>query len=484
MDQTINQIVSALGNPTLQWVGAIFFALAVLHTLFLVSVFQRLAKKYPEGSVGENLFHLLGEAEAVFGLWATAFAVMIIGVLGVDSMKDYINTRNYTEPLFVFAIMCMAATRPVIELTGKAIEGVANILPMPKKMAFYATALIVGPLLGSFITEPAAMTVTAMVLLDRYFARNVSMKFRYVTIALLFLNISVGGTLTNFAAPAVLMVAAPWGWTTGTMAGIFGYKSAIAIVVCTIAATAYLSKEFATLEDPPETGGNTMSIPFGVTLLQILLIGGVVFFAHDVSVFMGIFLIFLAIYKVTREYHDDLKLVESLLVAAFLGGLVTLGGMQEWWLTPVLTKLGEIPMFFGAFGLTMVTDNAALTYLATLVDGLGDPVKVALMTGAVAGGGMTIIANAPNPAGYSILKNTFDPKEGLNPVKLILASLPFTIFTVLCIWFLPNLAEVPPVPGSVPQEAAVVQVVESAEEVAAGAQAEKAEEKAELAANE
>src|SRR5690606_27891564 len=153
--------------------------------------------------------------------------------------------------------------------------GIANMLPLPKKMAFFATALVVGPLLGSFITEPAAMTVTAMVLLDRYFARNVSMRFRYVTIALLFLNISVGGTLTNFAAPAVLMVAAPWGWTTGTMAGYFGYQGAIAIVICTIAATFYLRKEFVDLEDPPVVEGTVSKIPIGVTILQLGLIASV-----------------------------------------------------------------------------------------------------------------------------------------------------------------------------------------------------------------
>lgn len=460
MEQSVSQIMSAVNDPTLRWVGAIFFACAVLHTLFLVSVFQRWSKKFPEGSIGENLFHLLGEAEAVFGLWAVAFAAAIIGILGVDSMTDYINTRNYTEPLFVFVIMCMAATRPIIELTSKIIEGIAKLLPVPEKMAFYATALVMGPLLGSFITEPAAMTVTALVLLDRYFERNVSMKFRYVTIALLFLNISVGGTLTNFAAPAVLMVVAPWGWTTGTMVGIFGYKSAIAIVGCTVAATFYLRKEFAELEAPPEVTESKTSIPLGVTVLQLVLIAAVVFFAHDLSVFMGVFMIFLAVYQVTREFHDELKVIESLLVAAFLGGLVTLGGMQGWWLEPILTKLDTVSMFFGAFGLTMVTDNAALTYLATQVDGLSDGIKVALMTGAVAGGGMTIIANAPNPAGYSILKHTFDPKEGLSPVKLILASLPFTTVTVLCIVFLPSLSEVPPEPSRV-AESALVQVVDA-----------------------
>jgi hypothetical protein len=432
---------AAVGDVTLQYVGAAIFAVAVLHT-FLVSKFQHIAHKYPEGSVGENLFHLLGETEAVFALWAGVFIAVLLGVLGLEGMREYVLTRNFTEPMFVFVIMCMAATRPIIEMTSKSIQVIANILPLPKKMSFYVTALILGPLLGSFITEPAAMTVTAMVLLDRYFERNVSMKFRYMTIALLFVNVSIGGTLTNFAAPPVLMVAAKWGLTTPIMALMLGYKAAVSIVVCTLGAAMMLKKEFDTLEDPPAVDREFKSIPAWVTIAQIALMGGVVFFSHDSPIFMGVFLMFLAFYKVTSEFHDQLKLTESLMVAAFLGGLVTLGGMQAWWLQPLLNSLGELPLFLGATALTGITDNAALTYLGSLVDGLSDGAKYALLAGAVAGGGLTVIANAPNPAGYGILKGTFG-EDGVNPMKLLAAAFPFTLVAMACLWFLPHLSTMP-----------------------------------------
>jgi hypothetical protein len=157
---------------------------------------------------------------------------------------------------------------------------------------------------------------------------------------------------------------------------------------------------------------------------------------------MGVFLMFLAFYKVTSEFHDKLKLTESLMVAAFLGGLVTLGGMQAWWLQPLLNSLGELPLFLGATALTGITDNAALTYLGSLVEGLSDGAKYALLAGAVAGGGLTVIANAPNPAGYGILKGTFG-EEGVNPIKLLVAALPFTLVAMACLWLLPHLSTMP-----------------------------------------
>jgi len=86
--------------------------------------------------------------------------------------------------------------------------------------------------------------------------------------------------------------------------------------------------------------------------------------------------------------------------------------------------------FFGVTGLTALTDNAALTYLASLVDGLSEEIKYAVVAGAVTGGGLTVIANAPNPAGISILRGHFN--EGIvNPLGLLVAALPPTLVATL-----------------------------------------------------
>jgi Na+/H+ antiporter NhaD/arsenite permease-like protein len=112
-------------------------------------------------------------------------------------------------------------------------------------------------------------------------------------------------------------------------------------------------------------------------------------------------------------------------VGFFLAGLVVHGGLQGWWIGPVLHGLAETPLFAAAGVLTAFNDNAAITYLASLVPDLSNSLKYAVVAGAVTGGGLTVIANAPNPAGQAILA-TFFP-EGISPLKLFLGALLPTI---------------------------------------------------------
>lgn len=122
---------------------------------------------------------------------------------------------------------------------------------------------------------------------------------------------------------------------------------------------------------------------------------------------------------------------EGLLVAFFLAGLVVLGGKQQWWLQPILAGMDSTVLFFGSMGLTAITDNAALTYLGSLVSGLSDGAKYALVAGAVTGGGLTVIANAPNPAGFAILKECFD-EQAISPLGLMISALIPTAVAAAC----------------------------------------------------
>ena len=94
-------------------------------------------------------------------------------------------------------------------------------------------------------------------------------------------------------------------------------------------------------------------------------------------------------------------------MAFFLAGLVVLGGLQSWWLQPLVSGLQPLALFAGALGLTAITDNAALTYLGAQIPDISEASKYMLMAGAVAGGGLTVIANAPNPAGVALLRPGF-----------------------------------------------------------------------------
>ena len=425
-------------NPSLVELGAtIIFALAILHT-FMVSKFAEMAHHYPEGSMGENLFHFLAEVEAVFGMWAAIFIVYMAAVAGVSAPIPYLESLNYTEPAFVFVIMAMAGTRPVIKLAEKVIISISSLLPIPKKMAFFLTACVVGPLLGSFITEPAAMTVTALILQKNFFSREMSTKFKYATIGLLFVNISIGGTLTHFAAPPVLMVAGKWGWGMTHMITQFGYKAAIACIISALTITFMFKKELAGSFELRAESTNKMHPPVWVTIIHLIFLAMVVLTAHHMVFFMGLFLFFLGFTTVTQEFQDDrIKIKESLMVGFFLGGLIVLGSLQKWWLQPLISSLGDQALFFGATGLTAITDNAALTYLGSLVE-LSDSAKYFLVAGAVTGGGLTVIANAPNPAGYGILKENFEGGN-ISPFGLLKGALFPTVVAIICFEILPNL---------------------------------------------
>lgn len=418
----------------IELLATIFFGLAVLHT-FSVKRFAHWAHRYPPGSIKENLLHFLAETEVVFGLWAAA---LFLGIAALNrsfhAAITYIEGLNFTEPKFVLVVMVVAATRPVVRLAEALISFAARALPFRESVAFYVAALILGPLLGSFITEPAAMTLLALMLKRRYFDRGISPKLAYATLGLLFVNVSIGGTLTHFAAPPVLMVAAKWNWDTAFMITHFGWRAAASCVVSTVLVTLFFRREL--LQLPVERDSST-PIPIWLTAMHVVFLSLVVAFAHHPDVFFGIFVLFLGLVTATAEYQDSLKLREGLLVGFFLAGLVTLGSLQAYWLKPLIQSLNGNALFFGATGLTALTDNAALTYLGSLVDGISDELKYSLVAGAVTGGGLTIIANAPNPAGAGILQDAkaFNG-EGISPLGLFLGALVPTAVSVVFFWLL------------------------------------------------
>ena len=423
-------------NPNLiEILATCLFAIAVLHT-FSVKYFAHWANKHPKGSVAENFLHFLAETEVVFGLWAVALFTGIAAIKGsIPEAVAYIESLNFTEPKFVFVVMVVAATRPVVKLAETFISFIARLLPLKESLAFYCAALSVGSLLGSLITEPAAMTLLAILLKRRYFDKKISLKLAYATLGLLFVNISIGGTLTHFAAPPVLMVATKWQWDTFFMLTTFGWKAIASCIISTALVAFVFRKELLNLETQEK---KTNNIPIWLTLSHLFFLGAVVGFAHHPDVFFGVFMLFLGLVSATREYQDNLKLREGLLVGFFLAGLVTLGSLQSWWLKPLIAGMDGATLYFGATVLTAVTDNAALTYLGTLVDGISNELKYALVAGAVTGGGLTVIANAPNPAGIGILQNakTFG-SEGISPLGLFLGALPPTGIAILFFWIIP-----------------------------------------------
>jgi hypothetical protein len=447
-------------------VVSLIFLAAIIHT-FLTPKFRHWAhvaeekhaeklkargEKLPptdvdhDGQVDEvsfmgQILHFFGEVEAVFGLWVVVLMAFFTQAKGWDSVVSYMDTKvNYVESMFVVVIMAIASTRPVLRFAEYCVAALAAI-GRGKVAAWWLSILIVGPLLGSFITEPAAMTIAALLLARRFYELKPSSKFAYATMGLLFVNVSVGGTLTNFAAPPVLMVADAWGWTTGFMLGDFGWKAVVGIVAATLIYFLIFRKEFAALQVKADElkaadAGRKPSepIPAWITLVQLGFLGWTVFVSHHPELFIGGFLFFLGFTQATAHHQSDLDLRPSLLVGFFLAGLVIHGGLQAWWIEPVLKSLNELPLFIGATILTGFNDNAAITYLASLVPGFTDTLKYAVVAGAVTGGGLTVIANAPNPAGQSILQKYFP--EGVSPLNLLLGAILPTVCMALAFMLL------------------------------------------------
>jgi Putative Na+/H+ antiporter len=436
-------------------IATAIFVLAIVHTFAAARVVrfasrvqlahdarERAAGRPWTPSVAAEILHFFGEVEVVFGLWAIVLMVAITIKAGWPATTHYVNdTVNYTEALFVVVVMALAATRPILALAESAVGRIAD-MGGGTPGAWWVTILTVGPLLGSFTTEPAAMTICALLLARRFYDLEPSVRLKYATLGLLFVNVSIGGTLTHFAAPPVLMVARPWGWDTPYMFGHFGWRATLAVCLATALYFVWFRKEFAVLatrvdrpdvEAPEDEAAAPASpllpVPAWLTLVHIAFLAWTVVNSHYPALFLGGFLIFLGIVKATLPYQSRVDLKAPLLVGFFLAGLVIHGGLQGWWIAPVLASLSETPMFFGATLLTALNDNALITYLATLVPNLSESLKTAVVAGAVTGGGLTVIANAPNPAGQALLARFFG--GAILPIGLLLAALLPTIVAIV-----------------------------------------------------
>ena len=418
------------------------------HALFIKEDSRRYHLGKNRVSFKGTALHFLGEVEAVFGIWLLPLILYITFSNDWHTATHYIDSRNYTEPLFVVVIMAIAASRPVVSFAETALSSVAAI-GRKTPAAWWLSILVIAPLLGSFITEPAAMTIAALLLGHQFYRYNPSQKFKYATLGLLFVNISVGGTLTHFAAPPVLMVASAWEWTMPYMLTNFGWRAIIGIIIATSAYYYFFRKDFAQLnanavEHKTSTDGlDEEPAPAWIIAIHLSFLAWTVFTLHHPALFIGGFLVFIAFNIATDHHQYAISLKSPILVGFFLAGLVTHGGLQGWWIAPVLSALGEVPLFIGATVLTAFNDNAAITFLASQVPSFAKGVdgsialQYAVVAGAVTGGGLTVIANAPNPAGQSLLSKYFG-KEGVSPFKLVLGALFPTVVMAVMFIVLPH----------------------------------------------
>jgi Na+/H+ antiporter NhaD/arsenite permease-like protein len=417
------------------WPATLIFIFAVLHSFF-AGVIHQIGEKYSRGTILGLALRNLGEIEIAFGLWACIYILITLAFDTPDAAKKYFVPSTYSAPLFVFAIMATCSTKPITYFAQKLIDRLGSLTStvagIKRSFGDFVLTLTIGPLLGSFITEPAAMTVTALILSQQIFSQAVTTRFKYATIGLLFVNVSIGGTLTPYAAPPILMVAKLWGWNIQYMLFHFGWKAIICIVLNTVIVALIFRKELFALVP---TCAELPRIPSWIIWIHFVLLFIMILNQDSLFYFMGAFCLLLGLVKATVKHQTKLKLRESLMVAFFLGGIIVLGEPQRWWLAPILKNLDHLMLYLGATATTGIVDNALLTFLASQIPDLSNESRYLVTAGSIIGGGLTVIANAPNLVGYRILVPYFGP-SGVRQLKLFTAALPLTAMAALLFWIL------------------------------------------------
>ena len=527
-------------------ITTVIFFIAIAHTLltsFFIKGAHRLEAQYQvlvergerdknSHSIPASILHLLGEVEVVFGFWSVFLGLAIAFYYDWDTFVTYVENLEYSQPLFVIVIMTIASSRPIIKLFELILWRIVRVIGDSLEV-WWLTILILSGILGAFITGPAAMAIAALLLGEKFYSLNPSRKLRYVTLALLFVNISIGGFLTNFASPPIMMVAGVWQWDMVFMLTSFGWKAVLVIFLVTFMYYFYSRKELGDLKiayesykfkryiqrrfisqkeleenfteleklvdkkvhftseldaysvilkenikmlaseklTPQECEQYDIShaidekfddivseekyksipglikaddrarmldihwderedrVPMWVMVVHVFFLIWTVVNANLPVLFLGGFLFFLGFYQVTEFYQNKLDLKPALLVAFFLSGIMIHGSLQSWWIAPLLSRLQPLPLNLVSTVLTAFNDNAAITYLSSLVPNFPENLKYAVVSGALTGGGLTVIANSPNPIGLSVLKKYFT--SGVSAGMLLKYALAPTIVAAL-----------------------------------------------------
>lgn len=447
---TKERIVRRIHVQPFNLITTFLFVCAILHTFFAhrFNVLSKRLREYnvkngkvPVDSFGVELLQFMGEVEVIFGLWVIPLFLCLAYTYNWETALHYIEGRNYSESMFVVVIMALTSTSPIIKLAEDCLRFVAKLFG-DTVGAWWWAILTIGPLVGSLITEPGAMAVSALLIGKQFYNLTPSPRLSYATLGLLFTNISVGGVLTTFAAPAVLMVRKSWAWDSSTMLMNFGWKAVMGIVIANASYYFLFRREFRTLEEENKERRKSekiqrkkgLEIPLWICLVHVAFLAWVVYHNHYPVIFIGSFLLFLGFYQATLPYQRVLELKSAILVGLFLAGLVVHGSLQGWWIEPLLEDASAGLLLIISSVLTAFNDNAQITFLATLIPSFDDTLKYAVVAGAVTGGGLTVIANAPNPLGQSLLKRYF--ADGISAVALLMAALYPAVVMGLCFYLL------------------------------------------------
>lgn len=440
------RLVSRVELHPINLLFAACFVLAILHT-FAAHRFARKARQrrqhagagtgiVPEGkkqSFWINLLHFCGEVEIVFGIWCLVIFAVAGFLYGWDAVVAYIGSYDYSEAVYVAVALAMASTYPIMRFADKILSSLAK-LGGGTPLAWWALLLTIGPLLGALIKESVAMAIVAVLLGRHFFACRPSKPLAYATLGLLFTNISASGLLTNFASSAIVVLSSAWKWDTPYMWQTFGWKEIAGIAASNLIYFGLFHKELRQLKSPEMEEGRQREVPFWVTALHIAFLTFMTFSSSYPTIVMGAFVLYLGVYQATSSYQKFMDLREPLLIGFFLSSLILMSGLQIWWIEPIVEGLHEYGLYAAALLLSAFTHNASNTLLYSHLPHLTDHVKYLLVTAALVGGGLTIMANGPNLMACSLLNEYFDRE--ISFTRLFLAALvPVLVFSFFFLVF-------------------------------------------------
>ncbi len=428
-----------------QIASTVIFFLAVLHTFLTPTLYtysQKLSekkeiipRKWKHYHFLSEVCYLLSEVEVVFGIWLIPLIIVFTIFQSWDQALAYLNSRSYTHAIYITVILVVIGSRPIITFAERVLEWFAR-LGKDTPGAWWWAILTVGPLLGALLKEPAAMALAAIMLSKKFYLYNPSRNFKYATLGLLFVNISVGGMLTTFSSRALFIVADRWDWDWVFMLTHFGWKVVLGIFLSTglyyLAFRKQFKDNFPKKLPTLEKDEAEHPTPFWITLIHLIFMVLIVISGETAPLFLGIFLIFLGFWKATSFYQSPLHLKSAVLIGFFFASLIIHGELQGWWMIPLMQNLSHFWAMEVSFLLSAIADNAVVSYLTLEIPEFDDLKHYLIVAGAMSAGGLTVIANAPNPMGHSILRPAF--KDKISFFGLFLGALLPSLILLALFW--------------------------------------------------
>ncbi len=413
-----------------------------LHVLFQRSehkrmIFPKLCKRH---QLFSELYRFVSKVEIVFVLWAVPLFFWFLYTEGYRVTMAYFNSRNYNSAMFIVVIFLLLESRPIVYFAERLLSSIARIGKTSPK-SWWWTLMIATPLLTFLLKESGAMIIGATLLVRHFYAFSPSSRFAYATLGLLFSNISIGGLSSSISSRAMFVILPSLKWGHKFVFQYFAWKATLAILVSTTVCYLIFRKEFDTF---PTTVLNRdfkgERVPWWIICIHIILVWIVVWSRYTPLFIVAILLFYIGFQRFTIFYQSPLNIPKACLVGLFYAGMVIFGDLQEWWVLGIMHGMSDFGYMISSYMLSIFLDNALVNYLVHNLPVATDCYLYLVITGCMAAGGLTLLANMPNIIGYLLLRPAFRDSS-ISQGKLFLAALGPSFISLIVFWIFKDIPE-------------------------------------------